>query len=98
MNSIEIDKLFRFVTKAKVLGLSILASAFTLSFGQDELPLEVPDTFDLNTALSFALENNFNIRRAIEQIEEQEGIIVEVKARTRPSLTLNADYQRLDEV
>ena len=80
-----------------MLGLSMLASAFTLSFGQDELPSELPDTFDLNTALSFALYNNFNIRRAIEQIEEQEGIIVEVKARTRPSLTLNADYQRLDE-
>ncbi|MBN12545.1 MAG: transporter [Opitutaceae bacterium] len=97
MNSIEIDKSIRFLAKVKMLGLSMLASAFTLSFGQDELPSELPDTFDLNTALSFALYNNFNIRRAIEQIEEQEGIIVEVKARTRPSLTLNADYQRLDE-
>ena len=97
MNSIEIDKSIRFVAKVKVLGLIIFASAFTLSIGQDDLPLEVPDTLDLNTALSFALNNNFNIRRAIEQIEEQEGIIVEVKARTRPSLTLNLDYQRLDE-
>ena len=97
MNSIEIDKSIRFLDKVKMLGLSMFASAFTLSFGQDELPSELPDKFDLNTALSFALYNNFNIRRAIEQIEEQEGIIVEVKARTRPSLTLNADYQRLDE-
>lgn len=97
MNSIEIDKSIRFLAKVKMLGLSIFTSAFTISFGQDELPSELPDTFDLNTALSFALNNNFNIRRAIEQIEEQEGIIVEVKARTRPSLTLNADYQRLDE-
>ncbi len=97
MNSIELNKSIRFVAKVKVLGLIIFASAFTLSYGQDDLPLEVPDTLDLNTALSFALNNNFNIRRAIEQIEEQEGIIVEVKARTRPSLTLNLDYQRLDE-
>jgi len=97
MNSIEIDQSFRFVVKAKMLAVSILASAITASFGQDELPPEVPDTFDLNTALSYALDNNFNIRRAIEQIEEQEGIIVEVKARTRPSLTLDANYQQLDE-
>ena len=83
--------------QALALKLGIFVSAITASFGQGELPSEVPDTFDLTTALSFALDNNFNIRRAIERIEEQEGIIVEVKARTRPSLTLNADYQRLDE-
>ncbi len=83
--------------QALALKLGIFVSAITASFGQGELPPEVPDTFDLTTALSFALDNNFNIRRAIEQIEEQEGIIVEVKARTRPSLTLDADYQRLDE-
>ena len=63
----------------------------------EDLPPEVPDTFDLNTARSYALENNFAIRQAVEQIEEQEGLIVEVKAQTRPSLTLEANYQQLDE-
>ncbi|WP_283396236.1 TolC family protein [Candidatus Pelagisphaera phototrophica] len=82
--------------QALALKLGIFVSAITTSFGQDERPPEEPDTFDLKTALSYALDNNFNIRRAIEQIEEQEGIIVEVKARTRPSLSLDANYQKLD--
>ncbi len=92
---------------AQALALRLMAtfSAWTLLFftlplaAQDaaDLPPPVPDTFDLQTALNYALENNFAIRQAVEQIEEQEGIIVEVKARTRPTLTLDTDYQRLDE-
>lgn len=77
------------------IGLLFFAS-FARAQGSD-LPPEVPDTFDLATAKAYALENNFEIRRAIEQIEEQEGLIVEIKAQTLPSLTLDADYQRLDE-
>ncbi len=77
-----------------VLLLAVLSSVF--SSAQD-LPPEVPDRLDLQTTLNFALENNFEIRRAIEFIEEQEGLIVEVKAQTRPSLSLNANYDRLDE-
>ena len=83
--------------QALALRLGIFLSTITASFGQEELPPEVPDTFDLNTARSYALENNFAIRQAVEQIEEQEGLIVEVKAQTRPSLTLDANYQQLDE-
>ena len=76
---------------------AIAVSIMSIGFAQEkELPPEVPDTFDLEIAKGFALTNNFAIRRAIEQIEEQEGLIVEVKAQTRPSLSLDADYQRLD--
>ncbi len=83
-------------------GLAFMSSLFVSAglLGQDgngDVTPDVPDTFDLQTAISYALENNFAIRQAIEQIEEQEGIIVEVKAQTRPSLTLDAGYQRLDE-
>jgi len=89
-------------TKALQFGLkgalALLFAGGSFAVAQDsDLPPEVPDTFDLATAKAYALENNFEIRRAIEQIEEQEGLIVEVKAQTRPSLTLDADYQRLDE-
>lgn len=87
----------RGTARVLALRLGVFVSTLPLSFGQEELPPEVPDTFDLDTALSFALQHNFRIRQAIEQIEEQEGIIVEVKAQTRPSLTLDADYQQLDE-
>jgi outer membrane protein len=76
--------------------IAVSVSIMSIGTAQEELSPEVPDTFDLETAKAFALENNFAIRRAIEQIEEQEGLIVEVKAQTRPSLTLDADYQRLD--
>ncbi len=82
--------------RLSVIGISILF--FSICYSQEHPPPpEVPDTFDLETAKRYALENNFAIRRAIEQIEEQEGLIVEVKAQTRPRLTLDADYQRLDE-
>jgi outer membrane protein len=83
--------------QALALRLGIFVSTITASFAQEDLPPEVPDTFDLNTARSYALKNNFAIRQAVERIEEQEGLIVEVKAQTRPSLTLDANYQQLDE-
>ena len=69
----------------------LISSAPVLSQNNADVPPPVPDTFDLETALSYALDNNFAIRQAVEQIEEQEGIIVEVKARTRPTLTLQPD-------
>ncbi|OUW17071.1 MAG: transporter [Opitutales bacterium TMED158] len=85
-------------SRAKALLVGLSMTAMTVADTRNtELPPEVPDTFDLETAKAYALENNFAIRRAIELIEEQEGVIVEVKAQTRPSVSLDADYQRLDE-
>lgn len=63
---------------------------------QDATP-EVPSTLSLETTLEFALENNFSIRQSLETIREQEGLIVEVRARALPKLALNASYRRLDE-
>jgi outer membrane protein len=57
----------------------------------------VPDTLDLQTAIRFALENNFAIRQARERIREQEGIVVEVSSRTIPNVGADAVYQRNDE-
>src|SRR5688572_14749656 len=57
----------------------------------------VPDTLDLQTAINFALENNFAIRQARERIREQEGVVVEVSARTIPNVSADAVYQRNDE-
>ncbi|MDQ8179332.1 TolC family protein [Pelagicoccus sp. SDUM812005] len=58
---------------------------------------EVPASLSLQTTLEFALENNFAIKQSIEAIKEQEGLIVEVKARALPSLAVNASYYQLDE-
>jgi len=81
-----------------VVSMILLASVFGQASVQrnSEVP-EVPDILDLNTTLDYALENSFAIRRAIELIEEQEGLIVEVKAQALPNVALNANYDQLDE-
>lgn len=58
---------------------------------------DVPDQLDLQTAVNYALENNFSIRQARERIREQEGLIIEVKARAIPNVALNSAYSRNDK-
>ncbi len=53
---------------------------------------QVPETLDLPTAISYALDNNFAIRQARERIREQEGLIVEVKGQVLPNVSLNSSY------
>ena len=53
---------------------------------------QVPETLDLPTAIGYALDNNYAIRQARERIREQEGLIVEVKSRVLPNVTLNSSY------
>ncbi len=63
-------------------------------------PVPVPDVplqLDLRTAITYAVENNFAIRQARERIKEQEGLIVEVKARALPNVAAVADYTRNDK-
>ena len=71
---------------------SFLLLATTCVFAQSASP-QVPDTLDLPTALRFALDNNFAIRQARERIKQQEGVIVEVKARSIPNVSANGAYQ-----
>jgi outer membrane protein len=59
-------------------------------------PPPVPDTLDLKTAIAFALENNFAIRQAKERIRQQEGLVVEVKARSIPNAAIQSGYSRFD--
>ncbi|HEY9249589.1 MAG TPA: TolC family protein, partial [Rariglobus sp.] len=58
---------------------------------------DVPSTLDLRTAVNYAIENNFSIRQARERIKEQEGLIVEVKARALPNVSAAGSYTRNDE-
>ena len=71
---------------------SFLFVATACAFAQLAAP-QVPDTLDLPTALRFALDNNFTIRQARERIKQQEGVIVEVKARSIPNVSANGAYQ-----
>jgi outer membrane protein TolC len=57
----------------------------------------VPDQLDLKTAVTFAVENNFAIRQARERIKQQEGVVVEVKAREIPNVSATGLYQHNDD-
>jgi outer membrane protein TolC len=56
----------------------------------------VPDVLDLPTAIGFAVQNNFAIRQARERIRQQDGVVVEVSARSVPNVAADAAYQRND--
>lgn len=71
-------------------------SALTALHAQPVPSQPVPDTLDLRTAISFALENNFAIRQAKERIRQQEGVVVEATARAIPNVSANGVYQRND--
>ncbi|MBC7365789.1 MAG: TolC family protein [Undibacterium sp.] len=72
---------------------SLLAVA-SFALAQPAPTQPVPDTLDLPTALRFALENNFTIRQARERIKQQDGVLVEVKAKSLPNVSANGAYQR----
>ena len=57
---------------------------------------DVPDRLDLETAIAFALDNSFAIRQARERIREQEGLIVEIKARALPNASIDSAYRLTD--
>ena len=79
-----------------VVSLAALALSCAVARAQPAAQPIVPDTLDLKTAIGFALENNFAIRQARERIKQQEGVVVEVSARTIPNVSADAAYQRND--
>jgi outer membrane protein len=61
------------------------------------LPAQMPESLDLPTALTYAVDHNFAIRQARERIREQDGLIVEVKGAVLPNVSLNGSYSLEDE-
>ena len=57
----------------------------------------VPDTLDLSQALRYAVDNNFAIRQARERIREQDGVLLEVRARQIPQVAASASYSANDK-
>ena len=57
---------------------------------------DVPAQLDLQTAVRYALDNNFAIRQARERIREQEGLIVEIKSQVLPNASINSLYTYTD--
>ena len=56
----------------------------------------VPERLELNTAIAFALENNFAIRQARERIRQQAGVVTTVSAAGIPNISAGGSYQKSD--
>lgn len=84
--------------------LLLLAAATTVAqantpLAKDEVvPVygDIPERLNLATVLSYALENNHDIRQARETVEEQEGVLIEARGLVRPTVSAAADYTELD--
>ena len=83
---------------AIVLAVAPLFGPATDRLGAQPAPQQpVPETLDLATAVRFALTNNFAIRQARERIKQQEGVVIEVSARSIPNATIGSAYSRIDQ-
>lgn len=71
----------------------LLLVAAPLSAAPATPPPDVPDQLDLQTAIGFALENNFAIRQARERIREQEGVLTTIQATAIPNVGASGSYQ-----
>ena len=89
-------KLARYHFSPVAASLAAITLSCVIAQAQPAPQQPVPDTLDLKTAIGFALENNFAIRQARERIKQQEGVVVEVSARTIPNVSADAAYQRND--
>jgi len=54
----------------------------------------LPAKLDLKDAITYALDHNYAILQAREQIREQEGVILQVKAAAIPNVTALGSYQK----
>jgi len=60
----------------------------------DATPASLPNPLDLKGAVVYALDHNYAILLAREQIHQQEGIVVQVKAAGIPNVGATGSYQR----
>lgn len=74
--------------------LLLLALSPVALFAADPAPASLPDPLDLNGAIAYALQHNYVILQAREQIRQQDGIILEVQAPGIPNVAGIAGYQR----
>jgi outer membrane protein TolC len=68
----------------------------TLVHGRESTP-PLPRPLTLDAALAYASANNRGLLSTREQIREQEGVLIEVRADRLPSLDATGKYSRTDE-
>lgn len=91
----------RFLTLlAAWLGFVVLSPAQPVPFQRDGQPdpnYAVPEELSLHYALLFALDNNYAIRQARERIREQDGVMVEIRARQIPNVAVSGNVSANDK-
>jgi outer membrane protein TolC len=71
-----------------------IARARTPSASESESRVPLPAQLDLASAVRYALDHNYAILQAREQIRQQEGVIVQVRAQEIPNVLGTGGYQR----
>lgn len=79
--------------KLRILSAVVLLATTSMGFTQDQIPAQV----ELSDLLDYALEHNFSIQKAKEQIEEQEGVIIEIKSAVLPNASMVSSFTQKDE-
>src|SRR3990170_3482562 len=82
---------------AMLLAIFLVSARLLAAAPASQPPPPEPEVIDLQTAIGYALDNNFAIRQARERIRQQEGVVVEVSARALPNVSADAAYQRNDQ-
>jgi len=57
-------------------------------------PPALPQKLDLKAAVFYALDHNYAVLQAREQIREQEGVVLQVKAAGIPNVSATGSYER----
>jgi outer membrane protein len=75
--------------------LALAASASAIQAGAQEQPAAaLPDPLDIKGAILYALDHNYDIQQAREQIRLQEGIVMQARAPSIPNVGATGSYQR----
>jgi len=85
----------KFSDSLRLAGLLALA-AVALRAAPAANATAIPERIDLQTAVRYALDNNFTIRQARERIRQQEGVELEVRAQALPTVAATGAYSRND--
>jgi len=81
--------------KTALIALTVITSAMT--FAAPEPNREIPPRLDLPGAIQFAIDNNFAIRQARERIKQQDGLLIEIRARSIPNAGVSYYYTKFDK-
>jgi len=77
-----------------ILVLTVLLAGAARAQSPEGGPAALPDRLDLRAAILYAVDHNYAIRLAREQIRQQEGVIIQVEAQRIPNVSAAGQYQR----